>query len=320
MNRGNAYSMPILSIRHLTRYRYRNPVGLGEHRMMFRPREGHDQRILSHDIRISPTPARLRSVHDVFGNSVGVVGFKGRARELSFESFVRLEHTPLPAFADIDGEIELYTGAMPFAYSPDDLPDLAQSMQRLHPDPQGIVDQWARRFVHRVGSTPLQTLLSEMTQAIYAEFKYSKRLEMGSQTPIQTLELRSGSCRDYAILMIEAVRSLGLAARFVSGYIYSPHASAAHRGRIGGGHTHAWVRVYLPACGWVEFDPTNGIVGNADLVRVAIARDPRQAVPLHGTWAGSAADYIGMDVEVDVRAEIEGLAQLSQPRAVAVAG
>jgi transglutaminase-like putative cysteine protease len=311
--------MPILSIRHLTRYRYRNPVALGEHRMMFRPREGHDQRILSCDVQISPVPARLRYVHDVFGNSVGVVGFKGRHRALTFESSVRLEHTPASAFADLDGDMEVYTGAAPFAYSAQDLPDLAQSMQRLHPDPQGLVDQWARRFVRRAGATPLQTLLSEMTQAIYAEFKYSKRLEMGSQTPLQTLELRSGSCRDYAILMIEAVRSLGLAARFVSGYIYSPHRSPSHRGRIGGGHTHAWVRVYLPACGWVEFDPTNGIVGNTDLVRVAVARDPRQAVPLHGTWAGSPTDYLGMDVEVDVRAEIEGLGQLSTPRTVAVA-
>jgi transglutaminase-like putative cysteine protease len=312
--------MPILSIRHLTRYRYRNPVALGEHRMMFRPREGHDQRVQSAEIEISPAPARLRYVHDVFGNCVGIVGFKGRASELVFESFVRLEHTPLAAFADMDGEIEVYRGETPFAYSAEDLPDLLQSMQRLHADPQGLVDQWARRFVRRASATPLQRLLSEMTQAIYAEFKYSKRLEMGSQTPVQTLELRSGSCRDYAVLMIEAVRSLGLAARFVSGYIYSPHTTLAHRGRIGGGHTHAWVRVYLPACGWVEFDPTNGIVGNADLVRVAVARDPRQAVPLHGTWAGLPADYLGMDVEVEVHAENEGLGQLTASRTVGVAG
>ena len=100
--------------------------------------------------------------------------------------------------------------------------------------------------------------------------------------------------------MIEAVRSLGLAARFASGYVYSASAKA---GRTGGGHTHAWVRVFLPACGWVEFDPTNGIVGNTDLVRVAIARDPRQAMPLHGTWAGLPGDYLGMDVEVEVSVE-----------------
>jgi transglutaminase-like putative cysteine protease len=137
----------------------------------------------------------------------------------------------------------------------------------------------------------------------------------GAQSPLETLDLRSGSCRDFALLMMEAVRSLGLAARFVSGYIYSPYARA-DRGRIGGGHTHAWVRVYLPACGWVEFDPTNGIVGNTDLVRVAVARDPSQAVPLHGTYSGLASDYLGMDVEVDVHAELDSLMQPPPTRVV----
>ena len=311
--------MPILSIRHMTRYRYRNPVGLGEHRMMFRPRESYDQRLLSVDLTIGPTPASLHYIQDVFGNCVGVAGFNGRTTELTFESVVRLEHTPLPAFAGRNGEVEVYTGAMPFAYSPNDLPDLLLSMERQHPDPGGVVDAWARRFVRPVGSTSLQRLLSEMTQAIYSDFKYNKRLEMGSQTPQETLALGSGSCRDYAVLMIDAVRSLGLAARFVSGYIYSPHQGPLIPGRIGGGHTHAWVRVFLPSCGWVEFDPTNGIVGNADLVRVAIARDPRQAVPLHGTWSGLPTDYLGMDVDVDVRTENEALEQPSPARLVGMA-
>jgi transglutaminase-like putative cysteine protease len=306
--------MPILSIRHVTRYRYRNPVALGEHRMMFRPRESYDQRVLSCDLTITPTPTRLRSVHDVFGNCVQVAGFGGRADQLVFESNVRLEHTPLPAFAGVDGGIEIYSGAMPFAYSPEDLPDLELSMQRQYPDPEGVIDRWARRFVRPVGRTSLQSLLSDMTQAIYSDFKYSTRLTKGIQAPLETLALRTGSCRDYAVLMIEAVRSLGLAARFVSGYVYSPRGGA-DRGRIGAGHTHAWVHVYLPACGWVEFDPTNGIVGNADLVRVAVARDPRQAVPLHGTWSGLPADYLGMDVEVDVRAEAETAVRHSPRRA-----
>ena len=312
--------MPILTIRHLTRYRYRNPVALGEHRMMFRPRESHDQRLLSHDLAISPAPARHHSVQDVFGNSVGVVGFTGRTTELTFESHARLDHTPLPAFADPDGEIEVYTGAMPFAYSPDDLPDLLSSLERSRGDPTGLVDAWARRFVKPVGKTRLQTLLSEMTQAIYADFRYNTRLVGGAQTPVETLALGTGSCRDFAVLMIDAVRSLGLAARFVSGYIYSPHFNPEGRGRVGGGHTHAWVRVYLPACGWVEFDPTNGIVGNADLVRVAIARDPRQAVPLHGSWSGLPVDYLGMEVAVDVRDEGELDVQPMPVRAIGGGG
>jgi transglutaminase-like putative cysteine protease len=311
--------MPILSIRHMTRYRYRNSVALGEHRMMFRPRESYDQRLLSSSLTITPTPTRLRSVQDVFGNCVQVAGFTGRTRELTFDSRVRLEHTPLAAFADIDGEVEHYTGQTPFAYDPQDLPDLLTSMERQYPDPAAEVDAWARRFVRPAGPTSLQTLLSDMTQAIYAEFQYRTRLTGGAQTPLETLASRSGSCRDYAVLMIEAVRSLGLAARFVSGYIYSPWSGAAAGGRVGSGHTHAWVRVYLPSCGWVEFDPTNGIVGNADLVRVAVARDPRQATPLYGAWFGDAADFIDMQVEVDVRAEPDTVVQLPPLRAVAIA-
>jgi transglutaminase-like putative cysteine protease len=299
--------MPILSIRHLTRYRYRNPVTLGEHRMMFRPRESYDQKLISCDLLISPEPSRQHYVQDVFGNSVGIVNFSGPTRELVFESRVRLEHTPLPAFADLDGEIEVYTSAMPFDYSPEDIPDLQSSLHRPYSDPGDQVAHWARRFVRSAGKTPLQTLLSDMTQSIYAEFRYGARLEIGTQTPLETLSLGTGSCRDYAVLMMDAVRSLGLAARFVSGYIYSPYSGPNIVGRVGGGHTHAWVRVYLPACGWVEFDPTNGIVGNADLVRVAIARDPRQAVPLHGTWDGEASDFVGMDVEVQVATETDEL-------------
>lgn len=296
-----APSMPILSIRHLTRYRYRNPVVLGEHRMMVRPRESYDQRIISSTLSIAPEPAYLRSIHDVFGNCVSIAQFRGTSRELTFESCVTLEHTPLPAFVDFDGRVEIYSGSMPFAYGADDMADLHMSMRRQHEDPDGKVDQWARQFVE-VGETSLRTLLTRMTKAIREKFKYNVRHAKGAQAPLETLALGTGSCRDYAVFMIDAVRSLGLAARFVSGYIYTPVKPGAPP-RRGGGHTHAWVNVYLPLCGWVEFDPTNGIVGNSDLVKVAVARDPRQAVPLHGTWSGAPSDYLGMDVEVVVREE-----------------
>jgi transglutaminase-like putative cysteine protease len=290
--------MPIVSIRHLTTYRYRNPVAFGEHRMMLRPLESYDQRLLSAELTISPDPSGLHTIQDVFGNCVGVARFDCRSDTICFDSQVRLEHVPQPAFAGLDAE-DGHRAALPLAYSPEDLPDLARSMERLHPDPDGAVEAWARRFVRAVGKTSLRALLSDMTHAIRGEFAYGTRLSGAPQSPLETLALRSGSCRDFAMLMMEAVRSLGFAARFVSGYVYSSKAGE----RTGGGHTHAWVRVYLPVCGWVDFDPTNGIVGAADLVRVAIARDPRQAVPLHGTWSGLASDYLGMDVTVDVSIE-----------------
>jgi len=288
--------MPVLLVRHLTTYVYRQPVQLGQHRLMVRPRESHDQRMLDASLQITPTPATLRWTHDVFSNSVALATFAGRTPELRVESTVRLLHTPVCSAAfDMDPGAEHY----PFSYDPADLPDLARSMERGHADPDRVLDRWARGFCRREG-VGTHDLLVDMTHEIRRTLTYVARPEAGTQTPLQTLKLGRGTCRDFAVLMMEAVRSLGFAARFVSGYIHSP-ARASSRNR-GGGSTHAWVQVFLPGAGWVEFDPTNGIVGNRDLVRVAVARDPHQAVPLSGTWTGFPSDYLRMEVEVDVTA------------------
>ena len=171
------------------------------------------------------------------------------------------------------------------------------------------------------GDVAVSAVLTEMTHAIRAEFAYALRLRGGPQTPAETLALRSGSCRDFAVLMMDAARSLGIAARFVSGYIYSSTPkSGGKSGRTGGGHTHAWMRAYVPGCGWMDFDPTNGIIGNLDLIRVAVVADPRLALPLWGTWDGDADDYVGMDVEVDLTLEDAVAAQPPFPLRVAQAG
>jgi transglutaminase-like putative cysteine protease len=295
--------MPILTIRHVTRYNYRQPVSFGEHRMMFRPRESYDQRVLESRLTIGPEPAELRHVQDVFGNCVGIARFDRRASQLVFDSTVRLEHNPATLATDAEEEIGASQATYPFPYGPDEMPDLRACIAPQHPDDHEELLAWAQRFIRLGGRTKVLGLLSDMTHAIRQEFKYTTRLHGPPQTPLQTLETGTGSCRDFAVLMVEAARSLGLAARFVSGYIYSPKAGRGDARRVGGGHTHAWARVYLPSCGWVEFDPTNGIVGGADLIRVAVARDPRQATPLYGSYSGPAAYYRGMDVEVDVSVE-----------------
>ncbi|WP_291298253.1 transglutaminase family protein [Elioraea sp.] len=282
-------------MRHLTIYRYRQPVAFGEHRMMLRPREGHDQRILEERLDIDPMPVDMRWLHDVFGNSVGIARFEGRARELRVASTIRLDHTPTNALEyPMERDAETY----PFSYDLDDLADLARSIERQYPDPDREVDRWARQFVRRDGPTGTRELLTGMTNAIRQRFAYIVRPERGVQMPAQTLAMNSGTCRDFAVLMIEAVRSLGIAARFVSGYLHVPRGGS----RLGGGATHAWLRVYLPGAGWVELDPTNGIIGNRDLIRVAVARDHRHVLPLHGTWIGFPSDSLGMTVEVDVTA------------------
>jgi transglutaminase-like putative cysteine protease len=287
--------MPVLSVRHVTTYRYKQPVAFGEHRLMLRPREGHDQRILDAALVITPRPVSLRWLHDVFGNSVGVARFSGRAKELRFDSTVLLDHAPVNA---LDYPINEDAGTYPFAYDVDELPDLARSIERQYPDPDHAVERWARKFVRRNGQTGTRDLLTRMTHGIRESFNYIARSERGVQAPVQTLRLGSGTCRDFAVFMIEALRALGLAARFVSGYLYVPQEG----GRVGGGATHAWLRVYVPGAGWVELDPTNAIIGNRDLIRVAVSRDHRHAIPLHGTWTGFPADDLGMTVEVSVTA------------------
>jgi len=291
--------MPLLNLSHVTRYTYRQAVRFGEHRMMLRPRESYDQHLLDAELKISPEPSELRWLQDVFGNSVAIATFDRAARELVIDSRIRLDHRPTEL---LHVDIEDYAQTYPFTYSSEDMPDLIRSIERQHLDPLREIDTWARRFVNPSGPTGTLAMLTDMTETIKREFTYVKRAEKGTQTPIETLEKRRGTCRDYAMLMIEAVRALGFAARFISGYVYNPAASDR---RTGGGNTHAWVRVYLPGSGWVEFDPTNGIVGNSGLIRVAVARDIYQAVPVSGTWSGFPGSFLDMSVSVDIRVEVD---------------
>jgi transglutaminase-like putative cysteine protease len=290
--------MPVFRVRHVTTYRYKQPVVFGEHRMMLRPRDSYDQKLLDTKLAITPEPADIRWVHDVFGNCVAIARFTGRAQELRFESVIRLDQSPANV---LDFQIEEYAKRYPFAYGADEMPDLLRSIERQYLDPEHEVDRWAQQFIRHDGRTDTTELLAAMTHSIWQDLTYAAREESGIQDPIRTLRLASGSCRDFAVLMMEAVRSLGLAAHFVSGYLYVPEGRASSR--VGGGATHAWLRVYLPGAGWVEFDPTNGIVGGHDLIRVAVVRDPRQAVPVSGTWTGFPSDSLGMTVEVEVTAE-----------------
>ena len=289
--------MPFVNLSHVTTYKYAQPARFGEHRLMVRPRESYDQHLLSSQLLIDPEPVELRWLHDVFGNAVAIASFDRRADRLRIESRARVQHFP-SELADV--HIEEYARTYPFTYSSEDMPDLLRSIERQHLDPRRQIDQWARRFVSRHGPTSTLDMLTDMTNAIKKEFTYLPRYQKGTQTPIETLNGKTGTCRDYAMLMIEAARALGLAARFVSGYVYNP---AGRRRRLGGGNTHAWVRIYLPGSGWVEFDPTNAIIGTSGLIRVAVARDIYQAVPVSGTWSGFPGSYLGLDVAVDAHVE-----------------
>jgi transglutaminase-like putative cysteine protease len=301
--------MPLLTIHHKTEYRYARPVAFGEHRIMLRPRDGHDLRVLQSRLDITPEPMRLRWIHDVFGNSVAIAAFDERADVLTFTSYVTVEHNPEDEFALTPDDPAYF---YPFLYDPEEFPDLRQYITPQYADPNGELAAWASNFLDAEAPTPTFKILSEMTHRIHQVFTYRKRHEQGTQHPLDTLQTGTGTCRDYALLMIEGLRRLGIAARFVSGYLFTGN-DPAHRG---GGSTHAWVQVYLPSAGWIEFDPTNGIVGTRDLIRVAVARDPRQAIPLHGVYLGPADAFIEMNVSIKVSSLDSGEAARPQKEKV----
>jgi transglutaminase-like putative cysteine protease len=290
--------MTIYAIRHSTAYTYRRPVRLGRHDLLFRPRDSYDQRLIEARLDVEPRPSLLRWSHDVFGNCIAHVAIEAAAAEFSFRTRIVVDH-----FAEFGADPETDAEALswPFAYGPEESADLASTIRPHYGHAE--IDRFARRFVKPGGRTDTGRMLMTLCYAIHEGFAYARRSAPGTQAPALTLEIRRGTCRDFALLMMEAVRSLGLAARFVTGYLYVPDRDSAET--RGGGSTHAWCQVYLPGAGWVEFDPTTGIVGSRDLIRVGVARDPSQAVPLSGSYVGAPGDCTGMEVEVIVTAEPE---------------
>jgi len=291
--------MARIRITHTTEYTYRNPVGLLRHRLMLRPDDSHDLRLHRATLEVEPQPTALHWKHDAFNNSICFLEWPDtlRTTRLSIVSTLDLLHhpegPPLPVYI-LDPTAELF----PFSYAAHEIPDLARLTERQQPDPDRRVDAWARRIVDAAGSNHTLKVLEAMTHAIKREFRYDARHEEGTQTAAQTLELGSGTCRDFAVLMMEALRSFGLATRFVTGYLYDDTSVATQ----GGGSTHAWCSVYLPGAGWIEYDPTNGLIAGANLVRVGATRGAEQALPISGGFIGSAADPSGLHVDVSVSA------------------
>ena len=286
----------ILQVEHTTVYRYAQPVEFGEHRVMFRPRSGYDVQVLDLSLEVSPE-AEIRWVQDVFSNAVTLVTPRFPSSNLQIVAKFRIEHF---GASSIESPLAPHAEIYPFAYSGEERIDLGGFLVPQHGDPDGRVTAWANMFIPSIGDIATRRMLTDITSTIKSDFAYVSRDTEGTQTPTQTLALRAGSCRDFALLMIEAVRRLGFAARFVSGYIYDPAVDGMQTGIVGGGATHAWVEVYVPGAGWLTFDPTNTIYGGTDLIRVAVTRDAFQAAPVQGSFTGRVGDYLGMEIDVKV--------------------
>ena len=257
-------------------------------RLLLRPRDSFADRIIDATLELFP-PGRTSWTYDALGNCVCWFQPEGEARELEIISNLVLDRFPA---APMDLDVQDPHTAAPIHYARPDRTVLAPFMAPVS-DADPYVLRWVRE---RMGppDEPVLAFLNRLNNAIHQGFVYGVRAEEGVQSPALTLERGGGTCRDFAWLMIESLRILGFAARFVTGYLHSPNH--AHEGS---GATHAWCEVFLPDLGWIEFDPTNGLMESSDLIRVATTRTPAEASPVQGNILGNPRTC-EMFVAVDV--------------------
>ncbi|MEN9059978.1 transglutaminase family protein [Ponticoccus litoralis] len=286
--------MTRLSITHKTRYSFRRDIALGPHQLMLRPRENRDLSLVSFDLEVWPTPV-LRWSQDVAGNAVVSALFPAPARELDITARMVVDlHAPAwPVFP-----ITASASQFPFTYSLDELTDLGTLAQPQYFDQAKRLIGWVESLI---ASRPIDTLalLKDISKAITAQTYYQGHATEGTQGPLATLDRGWGTCRDFAVLFAEAVRTLGFGARLVSGDLYNPSGESV--GIADAGATYAWVEVFVPGAGWIAFDPTNRSVGPANLIAVAVARNIHQISPVSGSFHGTNTDFLGLDVTVNVR-------------------
>ncbi|XZE20161.1 transglutaminase family protein [Pirellulaceae bacterium SH449] len=277
-----------IRISHNTSYKYSEPVSFGVHRILIRPREGHDVRIISATLEVQPD-ATIRWVRDVEGNSVALATFAGPSDLLRINAQIDVELYDDPT---IECLIDENARSYPFQYSPDEQVELISYRLPSYPYDGPVLHRWLQGVYAPGQLVDTIELLNRLNTYIFESLEYKLRWDPGVQLPHETISLRSGSCRDYAVLMMEAARFWGFAARFVTGYIQL--AQGQH------GSTHAWTEIYIPGAGWRGFDPTNNKLVGSEHISVAVAREQEKAAPISGTWNGSSGAFNGMEVSVQV--------------------
>ncbi len=260
---------------------------------MLRPRETRELRLLAHALSISP-PATVTWAHDVAGNAVATAAFDGLTDHLVIESRATVELTApaWPVFAIAATAVEY-----PFAYAADEWTDLGALTLPQYRDLDGRLARWVEGFV-MARPTDTLSLLKDLSNGVFTQISYQSRDPEGTQSPIETLDRRWGSCRDLAVLLAEAARTLGLGSRIVSGYLSDAEESLL--GSAGSGSTHAWVEIFVPGAGWIAFDPTNRSFGSRNLIPLAVARNIAQVTPVAGNFIGTNVDLLSMEVVVRV--------------------
>lgn len=263
-------------VSHRTVYRYQRPVRFGEHRLILHPGTSHNIQVHHTDLHVSPS-AHLSWSNDSYGNKIGTVKFRDRARHLVFDSTLVASTTP----------------SKPLSYSLR-LPGEAEDRPVTNE-----VQKWASKLVE----DDVRSTLLRMVREVFNTMEYRSRTAEGTQSALETLKKGMGSCRDFTVLLAGAVEHLGLRTRVVTGYIYSKDRDIVPA--PSGGATHAWLQVQIPTVGWYDVDPTHGQLGNENLIPVAAwpHYQSGSVAPVSGTWIGCVGEFIDMKVTVNVHRE-----------------
>jgi len=280
--------MKQIRILHQTAYFYRAPVQLGPHRALMRPREGHDLQIVAAKLEITPQ-AHVRWLRDIYGNSITVLTFGEPTQQFSLQSDITVM---LQDESSVECLLDPSATSYPFQYAANEQVEIVPFRLPSYPHDGPAVQKWLLDLYQPGQLINTWDLLDKLNTRIFKSFQYRYRPEYGVQLPCTTLNLGSGSCRDYAVFMMEAARHWGFASRFVTGYIQM--AEGQH------GATHAWTEIYLPGAGWRGYDPTNNKRAGSEHVSVAVAREQDKASPLSGAWEGPADAFDRMEVSVQV--------------------
>jgi transglutaminase-like putative cysteine protease len=279
-----------LHIRHRTTYSYSEPVGFGQHRLVLRPREGHDLHIVDMELLIEPAH-EITWVRDVYGNSIALVDFTERAKRLEILSTVTLER--LDPFPEKRFH-EPWLVNWPVPYPVEEQPVIDAYRRLSFPDDAAELQNWLDDTLPR-NAADAEGMLRDLCGRVHAAVTYRRRTEKGVQTPLQTLRGGTGSCRDLATLLMDAARVLGIASRFASGYVHSPAS------QWGNASTHAWTECYLPGLGWRGLDPTAGKASSLQHVATGVSQHPRGVMPVSGSFDGVRSSFLGMDIDVLTR-------------------
>ena len=282
----------LLRIEHSTSYRYSKPVEFTPHTLRLMPKGSPGLHLVKSSVTVSPQ-ATIRWRLNAEENIIGTATITGKSDQLLIESSMVLEQRFTNPF---DFVLEQRSLQLPMTYTAGEIgllaPYLGVNETRLF-----ILREWLDPFIGNtkedsLGFPTTLGLLLDINRTIARQFRYTQRHEHGVHPPSETLRSGEGTCRDFACLLMESARSLGIAARYVSGYLCAAVGAASES------HTHGWCELYLPGAGWLGFDPTNGILTDAHHVPVATAVTAGEIPPVEGTYLGAAGECLSHEVNI----------------------